>query len=44
MSHTSTFDSWGDQVRWFVDQVAARFIQRLTRSFNVSFNTLRLRR
>ena len=26
---TSAFDSWTDQVRWFVDQVAARFIQLL---------------
>ena len=34
MSHTSTFDSWTDQVRWFVDQVAARCIKPL------HFNTL----
>ena len=30
----STFDSWRDQVRWFVDQVAARCIQLL--DFNTS--------
>ena len=30
----STFDSWRDQVRWFVDQVAARCIQLLL-NFNI---------